>query len=114
MADFNINSEQLSKFMRICFENPLNSQVEEKVLPALEELGGHEGIVKKLRTDSVNGISSSEVDTRKSFFGSNYVEPDPPDSIFQIAWEALQDPCLIFLCFAAFVSFFFGILFHQG
>ncbi|EKX52947.1 hypothetical protein GUITHDRAFT_161121 [Guillardia theta CCMP2712] len=114
MADFNINSEQLSKFMRICFENPLNSQVEEKVLPALEELGGHEGIVKKLRTDSVNGISSSEVDTRKSFFGSNYVEPDPPDSIFQIAWEALQDPCLIFLCFAACVSFFVGIVFNEG
>jgi hypothetical protein len=31
-----------------------------------------------------------------------------------MAWDALQDPCLIFLCFAAAVSFLVGIIFQQG
>eukprot|EP00961_Rhodomonas_salina_P218835 2958125-Rhodomonas_salina.1 len=31
-----------------------------------------------------------------------------------MAWEALQDPCLIFLCFAAMVSFVVGIIFDEG
>ncbi len=31
-----------------------------------------------------------------------------------MAWDALQDPCLIFLCFAALVSFIVGIIFDEG
>jgi hypothetical protein len=32
----------------------------------------------------------------------------------KIAWEALQDPSLIFLCFSAMVSFVVGIVFQRG
>ena len=74
------------------------------------------GIIEKLRTDASAGIhgDEDEVARRKQHFGSNYVEPEPPESILQMAWNALQDPCLIFLCFAACVSFFVGIVFDQG
>ncbi len=37
-----------------------------------------------------------------------------PFFLRKIAWEALQDPSLIFLCFSAMVSFIVGIVFQRG
>ena len=85
-----------------------------QVEPALEKLGGSEGIVKKLKSHLTDGIAPAEVKQREEAFGRNYVEPDPPDTLLELAWEALQDPCLIFLCFAACVSFLVGIIFDEG
>ena len=105
---FSVSKEDLSKWVRECFENSLVSQVKSKVIPGLEQLGGQEGLFKSLSTSTTNGIRDQEVETRRSVFGSNYVEPEPPASIWELAWDALQDPCLIFLCFAAAVSILVG------
>jgi len=111
---FAVSTEDLSKWVRECFENSLVGQVKEKVLPGLEKLGGQDGLISSLKTNTAQGIRDSEVETRRSVFGSNYVEPEPPTSIWELAWDALQDPCLIFLCFAALVSFFVGVIFNEG
>jgi len=106
--------EDLSKFVRLCFDYSLTGQAQEKVAPALEKLGGAEGIVKKLKSHMIDGIDPSAVPKHEEAFGKNYVEPDPADTLLELAWEALQDPCLIFLCFAACVSFIVGIVFDEG
>ena len=84
------------------------------MIPALEKLGGQDGLVQKLKSHMTDGIAPSEVKEREETFGKNYVEPEPPDTLLELAWEALQDPCLIFLCFAACVSFIVGIIFDEG
>jgi len=60
------------------------------VVPALEKLGGEDGLVKALNSHMTNGIAPSEVPQREEVFGKNYVEPDPPDTLLELAWEALQ------------------------
>ena len=37
-----------------------------------------------------DGIAPSEVKDRQEIFGKNKVEPDPPDTIWELAWDALQ------------------------
>ena len=111
---FDVSAPELSAFVRLCFDYPLSGQVREKVLPALDRLGGAEGLVQKLKSHFSAGIAPAEVAQRELVFGKNYVEPDPPDTLLELAWEALQDPCLIFLCFAASVSFIVGIVFDEG
>eukprot|EP00283_Hemiselmis_rufescens_P003929 CAMPEP_0173418082 /NCGR_PEP_ID=MMETSP1357-20121228/310_1 /TAXON_ID=77926 /ORGANISM="Hemiselmis rufescens, Strain PCC563" /LENGTH=1081 /DNA_ID=CAMNT_0014380511 /DNA_START=137 /DNA_END=3382 /DNA_ORIENTATION=- len=104
-----LSSDDLSKWIRQCFECPLVGQVKKNVLPGLEAFGGPAGLCVKLQTASNTGIPASEVKARREHFGSNYVEPEPPETIWMMAWNALQDPCLIFLCFAALVSFLVGM-----
>ena len=111
---FDVSAPELSAFVRLCFDYPLSGQVREKVLPALDRLGGAEGLVQKLKSHISEGIAPAGVPERELVFGKNYVEPDPPGTLLELAWEALQDPCLIFLCFAASVSFVVGIVFDEG
>jgi hypothetical protein len=61
MPGFDVSAEDLSKFVRLCFDYPLTGQAQEKVEPALEKLGGADGIVKKLKTHATDGIDHSEV-----------------------------------------------------
>jgi len=116
MPGFDVDPEEITHFCRLSFENQLVGQTRDKVVPELERLGGADGLLSKLQTDVSAGIGGDddEIARRKAHFGSNYVEPEPPESIFAMAWTALQDPCLIFLCFAAMVSFLVGIMFDQG
>ena len=85
-----------------------------QVLPVLKKWGGQEGLLKSLKADSVNGINPDEVEQRTEIFGPNKVEPEDPDTIWQMAWEVLEDECLRFLIFAAFVSFAVGLIFNEG
>jgi hypothetical protein len=52
----------------------------------------------------MQGLKSTEIEERKKRFGANVIPMEPQTSIFVLMWEALQDPTLLFLCFAAFVS----------
>ena len=114
MSGFSVSSEDLSQWVRDCFENPLVGAVKEKVMPGLEKLGGPKGLLESLKTNTVEGIRESEQEKRREVFGSNYVEPEPPESIWALAWDALHDPCLIFLSCAAVVSFLVGVFFEEG
>ena len=90
---FDVSAPELSAFVRLCFDYPLSGQVREKVLPALDRLGGAEGLVQKLKSHISEGIAPAGVPERELVFGKNYVEPDPPDTLLELAWEAAaEDP----------------------
>ena len=50
-----------------------------------------------------------QVEDRQKKFGKNEIPMEPQTSILVLMWEALQDPTLIFLCFAAIVSLVIGV-----
>jgi hypothetical protein len=56
-----IEQDELSKWMRQCFECPLVGQVRTNVLPQLEQWGGPAGLCDKLSTSSNAGVRASEV-----------------------------------------------------
>ena len=61
MSQFDISPEELSKWMRDCFECPLVGQVKDKVIPTLEKFGGPAGLCVKLSTASNTGIKKDQV-----------------------------------------------------
>lgn len=63
---------------------------------------------------NISSRTVRQVAARKEAFGVNEVEEEEPDAIWVLAWEALQDPSLVFLCLAAVVSFLIGFTFHQA
>jgi magnesium-transporting ATPase (P-type) len=75
-------------------------------------LGGYDGIQQKLKTTVTGGIEGSEVPERQKLFGRNYIEPKPLTPFLVFCWEAIQDPTLIFLCFAATVSLIIGVAYE--
>jgi Ca2+-transporting ATPase len=54
------------------------------------------------------GIQPGEVEERQRNFGRNYIEQKPLTPFWVFCWEAIQDPTLIFLCFASIVSLVIG------
>jgi len=71
-----------------------------------EKLNGSEGLLQKLDTDSVKGVSS--LVHREEEFGSNkvFVEPVPPFCSY--VWEALEDLMIRILIVSAIVSIVLG------
>ena len=55
------------------------------------------------------GVKASEVEEGRKMFGENKVEEEPQEPLYMLMWGALQDPTLIFLTCAAFVSLAIGI-----
>jgi len=71
------------------------------------KLGGVETITKKLKSHSSNGLDSNDecdIEQRKTTYGRNYIEPKKPPTFLHLCWEALKDPTLIILIFAALFS----------
>ena len=52
-----------------------------------------------------------DIELRREKFGVNVIPKKPPRSILQLAWEALQDPLLIVLCVAGFLTI--GLSFYK-
>ena len=98
-----------------------------------------QALLAAIDTDLAVGIRGSQVTERQAAYGRNVVTQEEPEPIWMIAWrvsvfvlkrngrgsctpllthtlieQALQDPSLIFLCFAAAVSLCIGLLQHQG
>ena len=75
-------------------------------LKQIEKLGGIDGILEKLKTNSKTGISSDL--NRLNDFGSNkvFVEPVPPFCSY--VWEALEDLMIRILIIAAIVQIVLG------
>lgn len=70
------------------------------------DLGGVEGLAKKLNTDITNGIAgtSEDIETREYFYGKNRVDHNKPKTFWQLALEAASDATLIMLEIAATIS----------
>lgn len=57
-----------------------------------------------LRSSPETGISSSEIEQRKAFFGSNSIADKELDSFLKLCWEAVQDFVLIMLIVLGVIS----------
>uniref|UniRef100_A0A7S0ETC5 Calcium-transporting ATPase n=1 Tax=Hanusia phi TaxID=3032 RepID=A0A7S0ETC5_9CRYP len=101
---FKLSIKDLKSFVLLNINNRLGHDVREKVLPALDTMGGYEGIQQDLRTSVTEGVTQNEIEVRKSHFGINYIAPPPLTPFWKFCWDALQDPTLQFLCFSAAVS----------
>ena len=53
-----------------------------------------------------------DIDLRWEKYGVNVIPQKPPPSFFVLAWEALQDPLLIVLSVAAFITI--GLSFYEA
>ncbi|XP_050388320.1 calcium-transporting ATPase 1-like [Argentina anserina] len=73
---------------------------------------GVEGLVGKLGTSTVDGISTSEqlINKRKEIYGVNKFTESPSRGFLLFVWEALQDTTLMILGVCAFVSLLVGIM----
>ena len=54
---------------------------------------------------------ADDIEMRIDRFGVNVIPQKPPPSFFQLAWEAFQDPLLIVLTGAAFLTI--GLSFYK-
>ena len=52
-----------------------------------------------------------DIELRIEKYGVNVIPQKPPPSFLQLAWEALQDPLLIILSVAAFLTI--GLSFYK-
>uniref|UniRef100_A0A670YPY7 Calcium-transporting ATPase n=1 Tax=Pseudonaja textilis TaxID=8673 RepID=A0A670YPY7_PSETE len=102
-TDFNITTSELKNLMQFRKKEAVNK---------IKELYGDIfEICKYLKTSPTNGISSSEVELRKSVFGENFIPPKKPLTFLELIWEALQDMTLCILEVAALVSL--GLSFYH-
>ncbi|XP_032088126.1 plasma membrane calcium-transporting ATPase 1-like [Thamnophis elegans] len=102
-ADFNITTSELKSLMQF--------RKKEAVNKIRELYGDIFEICNRLKTSPINGISSSEVELRKSVFGKNFIPPKEPLTFLELIWEALQDMTLCILEIAALVSL--GLSFYH-
>ncbi|XP_067322425.1 plasma membrane calcium-transporting ATPase 1-like [Anolis sagrei] len=83
----------------------------EAVKKIKELYGDTSEICRRLRTSPSTGISSAELDIRRSVFGINFIPPKKPLTFLQLVWEALQDTTLCILEIAAVISL--GLSFYD-
>eukprot|EP00055_Hartaetosiga_balthica_P018791 m.135364 g.135364 ORF g.135364 m.135364 type:complete len:1429 (-) comp9952_c0_seq1:212-4498(-) len=76
-----------------------------------KKFGGPEGLAKKLNTSLDNGIDWSDgaLENRRSIFGANSTPTPRAKNIFELMWEAFQDPILIVLIISAVLSIILNI-----
>ncbi|KAL2165036.1 hypothetical protein VTH06DRAFT_332 [Thermothelomyces fergusii] len=98
----------------------LSKLIEPKSVAVLQQLGGLQGLVKGLRTDSraglpicgdgeSSGAGDGDGSDRRRVFGENRLPERKTKSFLELAWVALQDRVLILLCVAAVVSLALGL-----
>ncbi|KAK3901546.1 Ca2+-transporting ATPase [Staphylotrichum tortipilum] len=98
----------------------LSKLIEPKSLPALQALGGIEGLERGLRTDRHAGLTANQAlphhghkeghfADRKRVFNEHILPERKPKSFLRLAWIALQDRVLVLLSIAAAVSLALGL-----
>ena len=105
-AEFPVTLEELKYLMK---------QKKEDAAKALDEkFGGTRGLLRSLRTSSVEGILGlpDDVQHRINVFGSNYIPPKPPKTFLRLIWESLEDTILRILIVAAIFSLILGMVFE--
>ncbi len=91
-------------------------QMTESNLAKLKELGGVEGLAKKLNVDHTVGLtkheSDSAFDMRRKHFGTNTFEEPPSKSFLRLFLECFTDTTIIILMIAAVASIITGMIEH--
>eukprot|EP00961_Rhodomonas_salina_P202847 2736706-Rhodomonas_salina.2 len=105
-----LSREELSDVMKLTFDNTTVDDVKHSVLDNNLKLPMKaETFLQKLKVDPDMGIPEAEVEARKSQYGSNVIPVEDQTPLWELMLEALKDPTLIFLCFAAVVSLIIGV-----
>lgn len=76
----------------------------------LESQGGSDAILRGLKSDLENGISSSSLQTRIDMYGDNEREEIPIKTFCQLACEALNDYMLIIMCIAGVANIIINMI----
>lgn len=95
-------------------QSSLAKLVKDKSVDELANLGGVQGVVNSLKSDTTNGINGDEEDVarRHEAFGSNTYRKPPSKNFFMFVWESFKDPTIIILLLCAALSLGFGIKEH--
>ncbi|CAF0846707.1 unnamed protein product [Brachionus calyciflorus] len=70
------------------------------------KFGDAENLAQNLHTDILNGLNDKpeQLKKRVRVYGKNEIPPKPPKTIFQLAFEALQDTTLVMLMICSVIS----------
>lgn len=95
-------------------QETLNHLVKNKNQEKLESLGGPNGLVSALKTNTRLGINeeADEIERRRSTFGSNTYTRPPSKSLIHFVVEAFKDLTILILLGCATLSLGFGIKEH--
>lgn len=83
--------------------------MERKDLGKLAELGGVEGIARRLQSDLEGGIQAESAPLREQLYGKNELWKKEPVTFLEFFLEALSDKIIIILGIAACISIIFGM-----
>ncbi len=105
-AEFRVTVEELKELMK--------ERGKEAIKILDNKYGGVRGLVKALRSSSVEGILGlpHDIEHRVKVFGINYIPPKPPKTFLQLIWESLEDTILRILIVAAILSLALGMIFE--
>ncbi|CAM9198079.1 unnamed protein product, partial [Ectocarpus fasciculatus] len=85
-------------------------QAREENKKYLDTLGGTDALVELIGTSVQNGLTSSQVDSQRSSYGTNEFPESPMEGFFALLFAAFQDPTLMILIAAAVVSLVLGLV----
>jgi len=96
--EFGMSLDELKKLMELK-GNELKDRIN-------KDLGGVEGLASQLKTNVQTGIEGTkeEIQKRVKTFGRNEIPPKKPKTIFELAFEAVQDTTLIMLIICSIIS----------
>ncbi|KAL5475276.1 hypothetical protein EMCRGX_G027356 [Ephydatia muelleri] len=99
---FGYTKDELSQLMTLRKKDALDR---------LQEMGGTEAIVRGLQTNPTTGLSDSEAELegRRTVYGRNHIESDPPKWFIALALDALSDKVLLILIGAAILEIVLGL-----
>eukprot|EP00731_Ephydatia_muelleri_P021863 Em0014g454a len=99
---FGYSKDELSQLMTLRKKDALDR---------LQEMGGTEAIVRGLQTNPTTGLSDSEAELegRRTVYGRNHIESDPPKWFIALALDALSDKVLLILIGAAILEIVLGL-----
>ncbi|KAK8339730.1 hypothetical protein V6Z11_A08G055300 [Gossypium hirsutum] len=110
---------EFDHYVALDIEHKINQKrlvktVKEKDLVSLNHLGGVDGVVDALCTNSEHGIrdDEQEVIKRQEMFGFNKYHKPPPKGLLYFVLEAFKDTTILILLVCATLSLGFGIKEH--
>eukprot|EP00286_Rhodomonas_abbreviata_P006837 CAMPEP_0181326618 /NCGR_PEP_ID=MMETSP1101-20121128/21609_1 /TAXON_ID=46948 /ORGANISM="Rhodomonas abbreviata, Strain Caron Lab Isolate" /LENGTH=1138 /DNA_ID=CAMNT_0023435113 /DNA_START=148 /DNA_END=3564 /DNA_ORIENTATION=+ len=106
--------DDLSDIVRLTFDNSTAADVKANVQDNSMKIKFEaQTFLDALDVNMDKGIDESEVEKRQGMYGKNVIPLQEQTSLFELMLEALKDPTLIFLCFAAVVSLIIGVFVEQ-
>uniref|UniRef100_A0AAQ5ZTX4 Calcium-transporting ATPase n=1 Tax=Amphiprion ocellaris TaxID=80972 RepID=A0AAQ5ZTX4_AMPOC len=104
-GDFGVTMMELRSLMELRSGEAVNK--------IRDTYGDVQGLCRRLKTSSIEGLSGNpnDLEKRHTAFGKNFIPPKKPKTFLQLVWEALQDVTLIILEIAAIISL--GLSFYH-